>query len=42
MVDELAHIRFIAAMRESEAVIKSEPLQDLESAFAEIRGELSL
>jgi len=42
MVDELAHSRFIAAMRESEAAVKRGQVQDLDQAFSEIRADLGL
>jgi PHD/YefM family antitoxin component YafN of YafNO toxin-antitoxin module len=42
MVDELEHARFIAAMRESEAAVRNGQVQDLDQAFAAIRGELGL
>lgn len=42
MIDELDHRRFIAAMRESEAAVRNGQAQDLDQAFAEIRGDLGL
>lgn len=42
MVDELDHRRFIAAMRESESAVRNGQTQDLDQAFAEIRGDLGL
>jgi prevent-host-death family protein len=42
MVDQLAHARFIAAMRESEHDVDTGQVQDIEQAFAEIRSELEL
>ena len=42
MVDELDHVRFIAAMRESEAAVRNGQVQDIDQAFSEIRGELGL
>ena len=42
MVDELEHGRFISAMRESEAAVRNGEVQDLDEAFAQIRGDLAL
>jgi len=42
MVDELEHMRFIAAMRESEAAVRNGQVQDLDEAFSEIRSGLDL
>ncbi len=42
MVDELDRSRFISAMRESEAAVTNGDVQDLEQAFADIRGSLAL
>ncbi len=42
MPDELAYVRFIAAMRESEASVNSGQVQDVDIAFAQIRNELGL
>ncbi len=42
MVDELAHRRFISAMRESEVAVNAGQTEDLDVAFAEIRSELGL
>jgi PHD/YefM family antitoxin component YafN of YafNO toxin-antitoxin module len=42
MVDELEHRRFVAAMRESEEAVNNGQVQDLDKAFADIRGELGL
>lgn len=42
MVDELEHTRFIAAMRESEADVRSGKVQPMDQAFLEIRGHLGL
>ena len=42
MIDELDYVRFIAAMRESEAAVRNGQVQDIDQAFSEIRGELGL
>ena len=42
MVDELEHVRFIAAMRESEAAVRNGQVQDLDEAFSEIRSDLDV
>ncbi len=42
MVDELEHSRFIAAMRESEAAVRSGQVQNLDEAFSQVRGEVGL
>ncbi len=42
MVDELERVRFIAAMRESEAAVRDGQVQDIDQAFLEIRGGLGL
>jgi prevent-host-death family protein len=42
MVDAFQHGQFIAAMRESEAAVKDGRVEDLDSAFAEIREDLGL
>ncbi len=42
MVDELAHRRFIDAMKESEEDVRTGRHDDLDQAFSEIRDELGL
>lgn len=42
MMDELAQVRFVAAVRESEASVKAGRVQDVDAAFADIRNELDL
>ena len=40
MMDELAHARFVAAMRESEASVNAGLVQDVDAAFADVRSQL--
>lgn len=42
MVDELDHIRFIAAIRESEQAVREGKVQELDEAFDQVRNELGL
>jgi hypothetical protein len=42
MADDVAHVRFIAAMRESEVDVTFGQLEDVETAFTQIRRELAL
>jgi len=38
MIDELDHVRFIAALRESESAVRNGQIQDIDQAFGHSRG----